>query len=161
MAFCFLVSIPSRQIRVRALVRNRRRSWTVNPSSLASFKVGSSQHLRQSATGCRRPIVLRFLAGTRLHHGNGDRLRPCPEEEFGVCEQTRHGTGAATRTRKGEILPPVSDWCERGDSTPQGFTSQILSLISHVDNKEDQQLPWQNPAKRSRIRNPDASKKAK
>jgi integrase len=28
-----------------------------------------------------------------------------------------------------EILPPVSDWCERGDSNPHGFTRQILSLV--------------------------------
>jgi hypothetical protein len=24
---------------------------------------------------------------------------------------------------------PVSDWCERGDSNPHGFTRQILSLV--------------------------------
>jgi integrase len=34
----------------------------------------------------------------------------------------------------------VSDWCERGDSNPHGFTRQILSLNSAVDSKEHQSL---------------------
>ena len=28
-----------------------------------------------------------------------------------------------------EAEPPISDWCERGDSNPHGFTRQILSLV--------------------------------
>jgi len=38
----------------------------------------------------------------------------------------------ATQTQpepEGEVLSPVSCWCERGDSNPHGFTRQILSLV--------------------------------
>src|SRR4051794_28260212 len=48
------------------------------------------------------PLVRGWLGSTRNH--------PQPEPEA-------------------EILPIVSDWCERGDSNPHGFTRQILSLV--------------------------------
>ena len=33
------------------------------------------------------------------------------------------------RNQNPKSCPPISDWCERGDSNPHGFTRQILSLV--------------------------------